>query len=139
MKYDVDAILDSGSKPFNVDVGQRDDGAPVGFVVLGTSSEAYAKADREIQLINVKQAGSRKGIALDSTTDEGAAFIVDGTEEFKDIVFKHCVLDWYGFTKGETEPAEFSMELFLKLIRARPLWARKLLVSIEDEANFVVG
>lgn len=139
MKFDIDAIVSASELTFDVNVGRRDDGTAVGFRVLGPSSEAYARADREAQVFGVKESAARGKFAFDGTTDEGAAAIVDGLEKRADIVLSHCVVAWYGFTIGESEPAPFTLDNLRRVLRAKPLWRKILMEAIETEANFAKG
>ena len=139
MKFDVNALIEPDETQFRVNVGERDDGSPVGFVILGANSPAYLKADRAIQLINIKDGAARNGAAIDMSTDAGAEFVVLGSERRREIMLAECVVDWYGFTIGESEPAEFNKDTFVRMMRAKPAWARKLQEEIENEANFTKG
>lgn len=138
MNFDINAMESVGDRTFDVNVGQRADGSPVGFRVVGPSSEPYQKVVREIELLNVKQSAAR-GKPLDLTTDEGAAVVVDGGNARRDLLLAACVVDWYGFTFGETEPAAFSAESFARVMKAKPAWRVKLLAAIEEDANFGAG
>jgi len=137
MNFDLTAIEASTRSTFDVEVGNRDDGSPVGFKVLGPGSEEYAKADRAIQLLNVKEAAARK-VTVNLETDEGAGVIVDGSEKRRQVVIDQCVVGWYGFTIDD-KPAEFTPANLARVLRARPNWVRRLVAAIEDEANFVAG
>ena len=137
MKFDIDSIEASASNTFDVNVGQRADGTPVGFTVVGPGSEQYAQADRAIQLINVKEAATRNG-EVDMTTDDGAAVVVDGSARRKVEILRHCVIGWHGFTKGD-QPAEFNVEDLERMLSRRRDWIMALLAAIEDEANFETG
>ena len=139
MNFNIDDLESSVDVTFNLDVGKRDDGSPVGFVLLGPNSAAYSKADRAIQLLNLKDASVRDGKPVDTNTDDGAQYVVDGSEQRREIILSHCVTGWYGFTIGESETAEFTPQNFARVLKARPAWARKLVDAIETEANFAVG
>lgn len=139
MNFDINAIESSAQATFNVDVGKRDDGSPVGFTIVGTGSAEYLKADRAIQLLNVKEAANRDGRPIDTKSDDGAQYVVDGSERRREIVLSHCVVGWYGFTLGQTEVAPFTPETFSRVMRAKPQWARLLSDAIENESNFASG
>jgi len=139
MTFDIDRITSVNDTPFPLEVGRRDDGSPVGFTVLGSASEAYMRADREAQVQGVKDAAHRGGFTIDGRTDEGAQKIVEGMDRRADILIRHCVIGWFGFTKGETEPAEFTAEVLQLVLRAKPAWKRALLDAIESERNFTKG
>lgn len=141
MRFDIDAIEESTRNTFDVVVGYQDKdgmpGDPVGFKVLGPGSDEYLKAERAIQLLNVKEAAIRKS-AVDLSTDDGAAIVVDGAARRRNLMIDHCVVGWFGFMQGD-QPAEFSLERLHKILRARPSWVLRLSAEIENEANFAVG
>lgn len=144
--FDIDAIAESRQVTINVDVGTdvtpgTESKTPVGFVLVGTNSEEYATADREVRAFNIKASYQRvrdQTKALDPTTDEGALDVATATESHRAIYLKHCVVGWYGF-KQAGEPAAFSTEAAMNVLKARPNWAIKLIAAIEREANFIKG
>ncbi len=137
MNFDIDAIEASAAATFDVVVGQRDDGTPVGFRVIGAGSEQYSKAKRETELLAIKAAAANK-VMIDMTTDEGAAKIADGSEKSRQIVLRHCIVDWFGFTVGG-ETAPFTLEMVSKVLNAKPGWATQILREIDNDSNFSVG
>ena len=133
----VDKLIESAGKPFDVIVGKREDGSPVGFRVLGPGSDEYERAEREIQLLNVKETAARN-TRTDLTTDEGAARVVDGGARRRKLLIDGCVVDWFGFTTGPDDaPLAFSRENLARVLKARPQWQARLVAAIEDEANFI--
>lgn len=135
MKFDIDSLLKAGSATFNVDVGMRDDGSPVGFTVMGPGSEQYAAADRAVQVMNIKDVQAGK-IRTGDDSDEAIERFVDGGEERRRIIVRHCVVGWYGFTTQDGAPLEFTEEYLNLVLQRRPHWLRKLVDAIENEANF---
>ena len=139
MNFNIDAIKAAASMSFDVVIGHYEDGTPVGFKVLGSGSPEYAAAEREIQMLNIKEAAQRNS-GLDLTTDAGAAVIADGADARRFVTARHCVVDWFGFTEGADNVAKpFSTEAMLDLLKARPKWLGNVLVAIEDERNFMPG
>lgn len=138
MKFDLASLEAAATATFNVDVGKRDDGSPVGFVVKGPDSEEYEGAIRAVKMVGVKDSATRKE-ALDMATERGAEIVVDGVAKRDQLVLANCVVGWYGFTLGETEEAPFTKENFERVLRAKPSWRDRLLAEIENEANFVAG
>lgn len=141
MKFDIDAIEQSTRNTFDVVVGHQDvngtPGDPVGFKVLGPGSDEYIAAEREIQIMNVKEAALRKS-TVDLSTDDGATLVVDGSDKRRRLILEKCVVGWFGFMQGD-QPAEFTPENFARILRRRPQWAVRLLSEIENEANFAGG
>lgn len=141
MKFDIDLIEQSTRNTFDVIVGYQDRdggiGDPVGFKVLGPGSEEYAKAERAIQLLNVKEAAMRKS-AVDLASDEGAAVVVDGAALRRSVMIDHCVVGWFGFLKGN-DSAAFDFMSLRRVLRARPGWVARISAEIENEANFDQG
>lgn len=140
MNFDIDALEQSTEKTFDVIVGHlppaegEAQGAPVGFKVLGPGSDQYTNAERAIQVMNVKEANTRK-VPLDLKTDEGAGQVVDGGDARRELVILACTVGWFGFMAGG-QPAEFNRDNLLRVLKARPNWARRLITAIENEANF---
>jgi hypothetical protein len=144
MKFDIDALEQSTNTTFDLIVGHKDagkdaegkpmQGDPVGFKVLGPGSDQYNKVERDIQILNIKEANTRKA-PLDMKTDEGAAVAADGGDMRRDLVIFACTVGWFGF-EANGQPAEFSRENLARVLKARPNWARRLLNAIENEANF---
>jgi hypothetical protein len=137
MKFDLDAIEKATRHTIDVKVGENEKGEPVGFKVLGPGSEEYAAADREIQILNIKEAAVRRS-AVDLTTDDGAALVADGAERRDRLKLERCVVGWFGFTQAD-KPAEFTKDNLLRVLKARPTWARMIANAIEDEAAFTQG
>lgn len=144
MNFDIDAIALSAETTYNVDVGRNSDNADgtpgdvVGFTVAGPSSKAFQAVEREIQVLNVREAEKRKGVPLDLATDEGAASIVDGQERRRMMIVRKCVVGWYGFMKG-TEQAAFTPENLDSVLKSRPHWVKKIADAIDNTSNFDRG
>jgi hypothetical protein len=144
MNFDLDSLDQSTAATFEVIVGHKPasadaDGNPqkgerVGFTVLGPGSAEYTKAERSIQVMNVKEANTRK-TPLDLKTDAGAEQVVDGGDARRELVILACTVGWFGFEAGG-QPAPFTRENLLRVLKARPNYARKLINAIENEANF---
>lgn len=142
MNFDLDSLEKSAQATFNVDVGEREDGQKVGFVVVGQGSSQYTEADREVQVLNITEAAKRKKpIATD--TPEGALQVVDGGEIRVRVQLQKCVVAWYGFQvrgeAGSMVDAEFNQENLARVLKAKPNWAKLLAVEIDNDANFVSG
>ena len=118
------------------DDGSR--GAPIGFRVQGLGSDAYRLADRECQILNVQDAARRKDVKTDLETYSGASMIVDGSEVRREIILKHCLVGWFGFT-DEVGEAEFTPQNVARVFKVRPTWPAFIVAAIEDEANFIGG
>lgn len=138
MDFDIDKLEESASTVFNVDVGRRSDGAPVGFIVLGTNSPQYAEIDRKLQIKNVMQAALRGNADFDMKSEEGATLVIDGTNQRRDAIIAACVTGWYGFKSGEAD-AEFSKDSLAKVLKHKSSWSKKLIEAIDNEGNFAQG
>lgn len=138
MNFDINDLASTAQLTYDVQVGQRDDGSPVGFKVLGQASEEYDRAEREVQVLNVREATERRSPA-DIDSEEGAERWAAGVAARRQIVIKHCVVGWYGFTIGQDQPAEFNAENLARVLGARKDWVRRLANAIETEANFTKG
>jgi hypothetical protein len=148
MDFNLDTIEASRDTTYEAIIGKRADGRKVGFTVLGTGSAAYAEATRKIELLNIKQAAQRQKDAdngtvnqVDGTTDEGAAIIVDTTTTHRMILAMTCTVGWFGFVVGtdETQDAPFDAARLEGILRAKPLWSRKIVEVIEADGSFTKG
>jgi hypothetical protein len=142
MKFSLGEIEKSAQETCEVVVGHYDDDAktPVGFTVVGTGSKEYAQADRDIQILNIKEAALRKTGRLDLTTDKDAAMIADGAEKRRLLQIEGCVVGWFGFTDSDGQTAlEFTPDNLRRVLKARPHWGNLILMAIEDERNFSKG
>lgn len=137
MKFDINALEAAASATFDVVVGSRDDGSPVGFRVAGPSSDQYQKAEREIQVaVRLAYASTKIGEMDD---DAQAELQVGVSERSRDIIATRCVIDIFGFTQGETEPLAFSAENLARIFRARPDWKMRVVAEVERQENFLPG
>jgi hypothetical protein len=149
MNFDIDALEAAAQNTYDLAVGHRDGppddngnptkGDPVGFRVLGASSDEYQKIDRAIQVLNLKESATRRKL-LDTTTDDGATAVIDSVETRIDMLIKACVVDWFGFTiKGVDGAAPFTQENLQRVLKAKPGWRNLIVGAIENEANFTAG
>ena len=137
MNFEIAALESAATATFDVVVGKTDKGEPVGFRVLGSSSEPYAKARRDVEVMAVQASANRKA-PLDLTTNEGAAQAVDKGEQAKSAMLNACVVDWFGFTM-DGKPAKFSAENLSRVLKVKPDWTDRLVREIENDANFTKG
>lgn len=138
MDFSIESLEGSKDATFDSIFGQRDNGDPVGFRIVGTSSDAYQKADNLIQAMNVADAVKRR-VPSDPETPEGAQMLSEASDRRRDVILQHCVVGWFGFTLGENGPAEFTPENLQRVLKARPQWKKQLVAAIENEGNFYKG
>lgn len=138
MKFDIAALEAATTMTFDLKVGERNDGSPVGFRVLGPSSEQYLSAAREVKISVTKESAVRNK-RIDMSTDEGAALVVDGGDRSRDLIISRCVVDIFGFTEGEDKPLPFTPQNLERILRAMPPWRDAIYAAIENEANFTAG
>lgn len=142
--FDIDDLESLKSKTFDLIVGHRDPvgdaevGDPVGFRVLSASSDEFRNACRAHDIAAVKLAAKR-GAPIDPKTDDGAEAAVMSGELRRDMIVAECVVGWFGFTIGHTEPFPFSKENLERVLRAKPEWRDDIYNAINKEANFMTG
>ncbi|MFS2047567.1 hypothetical protein ACEN9J_03165 [Variovorax sp. Varisp41] len=140
MNFDISAIEQSANVVHEVLVGHLPDGpegAPgtkVGFRVVGPASDQYQAVDREIQIVNVRDAVKQRA-TLDLKTDKGAELVVDTGADRRLRIVRACTVGWYGFKDGGQD-FPFTPENLDRMLKARPNWVNRLIAAIEDEANF---
>jgi len=141
--FDIKKIESSRAATFNVDVGLDTSASvptPVGFIIVGLNSPEFEKADLAVRAFNARSHAQRavQKRVLDTTTEEGAMELTQMTQQQRWIYFRHCIKGWYGF-QDEGQPAVFTSEAALNVLRARPMWAEVVAVAMENEANFTKG
>lgn len=142
--FDIEDLEAMKARTFDLVVGRRDPsdadpaGAPVGFKVVGASSVEFQRAQRAHEVLSTKLAAQR-GVPLDAKTDDGAETLVASGESRRNLIVSECVVDWFGFTVGRTEPFAFSKENLERVLRAKPEWRDALFLAITNEANFTPG
>lgn len=162
MNFNIDALERSSRATFDHVVGhqpgQPDEagkptrGAPVGFRLVGTGSDEYSDAMRQIALIDVKEAAQRSKAAgevgagdaagLDASTDAGAALVVDSSKQRREIIARRCIVGWFGWTIGEGDnqrEAEFTPDNLNRVLASRPAWLYSIVAAVENDANFISG
>lgn len=138
MNFDIDAIAASAEATFDVNVGERDDGSKVGFRVVGTASQKYVAAELASRALSFKVRATENG-PIDLKSDKGSMLAATSERTRQRIVVDRCVVDFFGFTKGESEPAVFSEELLKAVLDAKPNWVSLLADAIENDENFGSG
>jgi hypothetical protein len=129
---DIEELEASAAATF--DVVMKEGKKPSGFRVMGSSSEQYRNAMREIGIINIKAFATRK-TQPDIASDEGATLAAESADRVKMAVLRRCVVGWFGFaSKGADLP--FSVEALERVLKIKPAWTDMLVREIEDDANF---
>jgi len=142
--FDIDELEAMQGRTFDFVVGRRDpvDGAeagePVGFRVVGSTSAEFQRAQRAHEVLTTKLAAQR-GVALDVKTDDGADALVASGEMRRNLIVSECVVDWFGFTIGKTQPFPFSKENLERVLRSKPEWRDTLFLAITNDSNFTLG
>jgi len=113
-------------------------GDPVGFIVVGPASEQYQAIDREIQRLNIMEAGRHQGRQLNLRSEEDAGVVVDKSADRRLRIVKACTVGWFGFT-NVGQPAVFTAEGLALVLKARPQWVGRVLAEIENEQNFIAA
>lgn len=137
VSFDINEIEEGKEATFDVVVATTETGANVGFTVLGTSSDAYRKVRREVEMAGIKAAAKSRR-RFDMATDDGAEFVIENAEKARLDTLKACVVGWFGFTlNGEEAP--LTPENLERVFKARPSWAELVVREIENDANFMKG
>ncbi len=138
MKFSLTAIEESGKTPFRLVIGKDADGTEAGFMCMGVGSDEYEESERQIQILNIQEAATRKKI-LDMAEAADAAMVHDGADIRRAVTLKHCVIDWFGFTTDDGAPAPFNHESLMRVLKRRPRWQDRILAELEQERDFTVG
>lgn len=132
MDFTIESLEASKNATFDVDVGTRDDGAKVGFRIVGPSSDQFEAADREIATAALADARKRGGAdELDEAATENVA-------RRRDIIARHCLVGFYGFSING-QAAEFNAENVERILKARPNWKSLIVGAVANEGNFSTG
>ena len=132
---DISTLETEATPVYDVPVMFADDATPTaGFKVVGKNSPQYQAKRRLLTLDGVKRSAVRAK-KIDTKTDDGAAELIDSVESSETQIALACVVAWYGFVN----PAELTEAALLKVFKARPSWREKVLLAIENDANFSTG
>jgi hypothetical protein len=135
----LDTAVEAAHKTFEVVVKSDEDGSKAGFNVVGSMSEQYGKARRELDIAGVKLARSRKGKAINWEGDEGDEFIAEQRSIANMIVAKNCVVNWFGFYVGkeDPQPLEFTSENLEKVLKLFPAFVERIALEVQNDENFM--
>lgn len=135
--FDIDNMsVDSGPVTHSVSVIDDVDGNSVsGFVIVGKNSNEYQSAVRAIRIENIKRAAKRK-TQIDSSTDEGAAFIARTVDQSDRTTALAVTVGWYGMNSGG-KPMAFDKMVVERMFQRYPTWQQKVLAALEEDANFI--
>lgn len=141
MNFDINTLEQTQQAQHRVVLGHQKvgdagtAGVPVGFIVVGPASEQYQAVDREIQKLNIIEAGRQQGKTLNLQSDEDAGVVVDKAADRRLRIVKACTVGWFGFTDAGQE-ATFTPEALARVFAAKPNWVLRVLAEIENDQNF---
>jgi hypothetical protein len=137
----LDLAAESANNTYEVVVKEDDDGSKAGFMVVGTTSEQFAKAKREMDIAGVRFARNRRGVGkIDWKGSEGDEIIADQKSEANRIIARNCVVDWFGFVVGkgdEVKPLEFTPGNLEKVLNLFPAFSDRIAAEVQSEENFM--
>lgn len=138
MKFDIESLKRAAQSSYDVVVGTREDGSPVGFTVVGQGSEQFARAERAVQVMNIMDISARKA-SVDSSTEDGAVMVYEGSQKRQRVILQECVIRWYGLTNEDGSDFPLTPENLQLVLTIKPQWMEQLMAAINNEANFAPG
>lgn len=106
-----------------------------GFIMVGKNSEQYREVQRQLRLEGLQRSAARKE-AVDTSTPEGAAVVIDAIDDQNMRTACAVVTGWYGLGQGG-QAATFDASVLPELFKAMPTWKDKVLADLEKEGNFM--
>ena len=123
---------------FKVGVVKDDDGNDVsGFVIVGKNSQQYQDISKLLRKEGIQQA-SKRSSAIDASTDDGAAKLIDKLATNETRIAKAIIVDWFGFNQNGTE-LPFNEDIVSMMLDKMPYWQTLVLSALEKDANFMKG
>lgn len=121
---------------FDVPVIFDADGEPVaGLSIVGKNSDEYRAESHAVRAEGYKKSARRK-TAIDASTDDGAAHLVDVIDGNQKRLALAVAVDWYGFTSnGAAVP--FDKGLAAVAFDKYPTWLDRVTAALENDANFL--
>lgn len=134
--FDIDALEDIAEITHRCGVIFDEAGEAIsGFIMVGKNSQENRDAVKKIRIENLARSAARKK-AVDTTTEAGAAVVIDAVERTNRAQAVAVVVGWFGFNKGG-QPLAFDKTLLEKMFDRCPEWQAKVLTDLENEANFM--
>lgn len=136
--FDLEQLDTVADATYKCGVIFDDEGDPKsGFILASKNSEEYVAAHRKIRVTSMMASHKRKK-DVDATTEQGATVVIDSIARNDRILALGVVVGWFGFNKGG-KPAPFDKNMVPAMFDKSPTWQTRVLVALEDEANFLPG
>jgi hypothetical protein len=133
--FDVDTLDNVQEITHKCGVIFDEDGvAKSGFILASKNSVEYVVGQKQIRIDNIKRAGQRKK-QIDSATDAGAEVVASTVARNDRATALSVVVGWFGFLQNG-QPLTFDKGIVNKMFDKCPTWQMKVLVDLENEANF---
>jgi hypothetical protein len=135
---DFDSILATAGKRVTVDVPVmfNDDGDGVaGFRIVGKNSPEYQGESHAIRAEGMQRSAKRK-TAIDASTDEGSAQLVDLIDSNQDRLALAVTVESYGFTSGGA-PVSLNKDQTKAAFEKFPTWQDRVMAALEKDADFL--
>lgn len=109
--------------------------AKSGFIIVSKNSKECLDAQRKIRVNGIMRSNKRKK-DIDATTESGAGVVFDSIAANNRALALGVVVGWFGFNKGG-QPAPFDKAMVPAMFDKSPTWQEKVLMDLENEANFL--
>ena len=121
--FDVPVIFDADGE------------AVAGIRIVGKNSDEYRKESHAVRAEGYRKSSKRK-TAIDASTEEGAAQLVDTIDDNQKRLALAVAVDWYGFTSNGA-PVAFDKSLIAAAFDKYPTWQDRVTTALENDANFL--
>lgn len=121
--FDVPVIFDADGE------------AVAGIRIVGKNSDEYRKESHAVRAEGYRKSSKRK-TAIDASTEEGAAQLVNTIDDNQKRLALAVAVDWYGFTSNGA-PVAFDKSLIAAAFDKYPTWQDRVTTALENDANFL--
>lgn len=134
--FDLGALANIASVVHKCSVITDADGNPqAGFLMVGKNSNEYRTVQRDLRSEGLQRSAKRKE-AVDTSTPEGAAIVIDTIDSSNLRTACAVVTGWFGFGVDGNEVA-FDKSRLESIFTQMPAWKDKVLTDLEKDANFM--
>lgn len=138
--FDIANLTAPVEKPSTFRVGlifNKDGDAVSGLICVGKNSKEYRNESNALRMEGIKR-GARTSTAIDTKTDEGAAQLVELTDENQKRLALAVSVDWFGFTSGDAA-VPFDKSLVAAGFDKFPTWIDAVHAGLEKDAVFMIA
>lgn len=135
---DFDSLIASAEKRVTVDVPvlfDKDGNGTAGFRIVGKNSAQYRAEQAAIRAEGTKRS-SKNSTAIDTTTDEGAARLIELVDSNQARIAVAVAVETYGF-ESAGQPIQLSKDQMVLAFDKYPTWVERVAAQLDKDADFL--